>query len=107
MPPLSSSLHLTTTSTTAIPPFRPIFPPSQTFVLLDQSLWIDGTSSFPQPQEHTFPHCQRTQTLVHEVRDEMRFMFNHILDRLNHLANQKSCNGDCKFKQLWVSGNID
>ncbi|GJT84293.1 hypothetical protein Tco_1058635 [Tanacetum coccineum] len=48
MPPLTSSLHLTTTSTTTIPPFRPIFPPSQTFVPHDQSLCIDETSSFPQ-----------------------------------------------------------
>ncbi|GJV24809.1 hypothetical protein Tco_1377504 [Tanacetum coccineum] len=50
MPPLPTSLHHNTISTTAILPFRPIFPPSQTFVPLDQSLWIDGTSSFPQSQ---------------------------------------------------------
>ncbi|GJY58345.1 hypothetical protein Tco_0458237 [Tanacetum coccineum] len=37
-PPLPSSLHFTSNSTTAIPPFRPIFPPSNIFVPLDQSL---------------------------------------------------------------------
>nr|GEW24697.1 hypothetical protein [Tanacetum cinerariifolium] len=52
MPP---SFHLTTTSTTTLPPFRPTLPPSSTFVPLDQSLLMEGPSR-PQPQEHSCPH---------------------------------------------------
>ncbi|GKD96515.1 hypothetical protein Tco_1380412 [Tanacetum coccineum] len=88
-PSFYPSTTFQTLQTSTIPPFRPILPPSQTFVLLDQSLWVEGPSSIPQPHEHTCPYCQRTQTLIHEVQYEMRFMLNHILNRLNHLANQK------------------
>ncbi|GJU27604.1 hypothetical protein Tco_1166225 [Tanacetum coccineum] len=42
-----------TLQTSTIPLFRPILPPSHTFVPLNQSLWIKGPSSIPQPQEHT------------------------------------------------------
>ncbi|GKF34995.1 hypothetical protein Tco_0108195, partial [Tanacetum coccineum] len=53
MPPLSSYPITTfqTFQTSTIPLFRPILPPSQTFIPLDQSLWIDGPSSIPQTQE--------------------------------------------------------
>ncbi|GJR03916.1 hypothetical protein Tco_0526900 [Tanacetum coccineum] len=73
------------TTSTQIPPFRTSLHPSSIFVPRDQSLWIEDP---PRPQEHTCPHCQRTETIVKNLQDEMRFMLNHILDRLNHLANQ-------------------
>ncbi|GJU60067.1 hypothetical protein Tco_1237833 [Tanacetum coccineum] len=76
-----------TTTSTQIPPFRSSLPPSSTFVPLDQSLWIENP---PRPQVYTCPHCQRTETIVNNFQDEMRFMLNHILDRLNHLSNQLS-----------------
>ncbi|GJZ63407.1 hypothetical protein Tco_0619828 [Tanacetum coccineum] len=77
--PSLSSLPPTTFQTTSIPPFRPHLRPPQTFIPLDQSLWIEGPSSIPPYQEHNCPHCQHTQSLIHEVRDKMRFMLNHIL----------------------------
>ncbi|GKE24609.1 hypothetical protein Tco_1436121 [Tanacetum coccineum] len=74
-----------TTTSTQIPPFRTTFPPSSTFASLDQSLWIKDPH---RPQVHTCPHCQRTETIINNFQDEMTFMLNHILDRLNHLSNQ-------------------
>ncbi|GKC73423.1 hypothetical protein Tco_1119306 [Tanacetum coccineum] len=41
---------------------------------LDQSFYITLSSTTLKTQEHICLHCQRTQTLIHEVRDEMRFM---------------------------------
>ncbi|GJR81493.1 MAK10-like protein [Tanacetum coccineum] len=70
--PLPSSFHFTAITITTIPPFRPIIPPSNTCVPLDQALWIEGPSSFPQPQDHLCPHYLKTQTTVHEFQDEMR-----------------------------------
>ncbi|GKC16631.1 hypothetical protein Tco_1013413 [Tanacetum coccineum] len=55
--PIPPSFHFTTTSTTTIPPFRPILPPSNTFIPFDNSLWIEGPSSLPQSREHSCPHC--------------------------------------------------
>ncbi|GJU18911.1 hypothetical protein Tco_1146877 [Tanacetum coccineum] len=75
-----------TTSTTTIPPFRTSLLPSSTFVPLDQSLWIKDP---PRPQEHTCSHCQRTKTIINNLQNEMRFMLNYILERLDHLSNQK------------------
>ncbi|GKC88953.1 hypothetical protein Tco_1149602 [Tanacetum coccineum] len=88
LPPPSSLPPITfsTLQTSFIPPFQPHLPPPQTFIPLNQSLWIDGPSSIPPSHEHTCPYCRHTQTLIHEVRDEMHFMLNHILE---HLTNQK------------------
>ncbi|GJW77996.1 hypothetical protein Tco_0139678 [Tanacetum coccineum] len=80
--------HFTTNSTTTKPPFRSSLPPSSTFVPLDQSLWIEGPP-IPSPQEQTCPHCQRTETIIDNLQNEMRFMLNHLLKRLNHLSNQQ------------------
>ncbi|GJR17147.1 hypothetical protein Tco_0965674 [Tanacetum coccineum] len=70
-----------------IPPFRTSLPSSSTFVPLNQSLGIEG-HSIPSPQEHTCPHCQCTKTIVNNFQNEIRFMLNHILERLNHLSSQ-------------------
>nr|GEV98553.1 hypothetical protein [Tanacetum cinerariifolium] len=58
------------------------------------------TSTFPPlppvGSNHPFPmlthemfceHCQRTQVIVDNLQDEMRFILNHILDRLNVLSH--------------------
>ncbi|GKE54696.1 hypothetical protein Tco_1489852 [Tanacetum coccineum] len=42
----------------------------------------------PLPHETFCKHCQRTQVIIHELRDEMRFLLNHILDCLNTLTYQ-------------------
>ncbi|GJY39876.1 hypothetical protein Tco_0426240 [Tanacetum coccineum] len=80
---LNASSNHTTTTTSQIPPLPPLpshIPPPQTFMPLDKSLWIDEPSSQPPQLEHTYVHCHHTQTLIHEVRDEMRFIFHHILE---------------------------
>ncbi|GJU78690.1 hypothetical protein Tco_1275760 [Tanacetum coccineum] len=41
--------------------------PPQTFITLDQSLWIDEPSFQQQQHEHTCAHCLHTQHLIHEV----------------------------------------
>nr|GEU99460.1 hypothetical protein [Tanacetum cinerariifolium] len=51
--PIPPSSYFTTTFITATPPFRPILPPSNTFIPVDHSLWMEGPSSLPQPQEHS------------------------------------------------------
>ncbi|GKA06279.1 hypothetical protein Tco_0685503 [Tanacetum coccineum] len=58
-----------TTTSTQIPPFGTSLPPSSIFAPLDQSLWIENP---PRPQVHTCPHCQRTETIVTNLQDEMR-----------------------------------
>ncbi|GJW25960.1 hypothetical protein Tco_0039771 [Tanacetum coccineum] len=74
-----------TTTSTQIPPFRTSLSSSSIFSPLDQSLWIENPH---RPQVYTCPYCQRTKTIVTNLQDEMRFMLNHILDLLDHLANQ-------------------
>ncbi|GJS56436.1 hypothetical protein Tco_0629798 [Tanacetum coccineum] len=74
-----------TTTSTQIPPFGISLSSSSIFSLLDQSLWIENPH---RPQVHTCPHCQRTKAIVTNLQDEMRFMLNHIIDRLDHLTNQ-------------------
>ncbi|GKD06312.1 hypothetical protein Tco_1181286 [Tanacetum coccineum] len=86
-PQMPPPIHFTATSTTSILPFRTSLPPSSTFVPLDQSLWIEGPPH-SQPQEHTCPKCQRTETIINNLQNEMRFMLNHILEHLNNLSNQ-------------------
>ncbi|GJX20539.1 hypothetical protein Tco_0223216 [Tanacetum coccineum] len=95
LPPFTTTLsqipsphYFTTTSTTTMPPFRSSLTPSSTLVPLDQSLWIEGPP-IPPLQEHTYPHCQRTETIVNNLQNEIGFMLNHILERLNHLSNQQ------------------
>nr|GEV06174.1 ribonuclease H-like domain-containing protein [Tanacetum cinerariifolium] len=65
-----------TITSTQIPHFRTSLPPSSTFVPLDQSLWIKDS---PRPQVHICPQCQRTETIINNLQDEMRFTLNHIL----------------------------
>nr|GEW46457.1 hypothetical protein [Tanacetum cinerariifolium]GEX32322.1 hypothetical protein [Tanacetum cinerariifolium] len=42
----------------------------------------------PLPHETFCEHCQRTQVIVNDLRDELRFILNHILERLTTLAHQ-------------------
>ncbi|GKE42240.1 hypothetical protein Tco_1469524, partial [Tanacetum coccineum] len=95
-PQMPPPFYFTSSSTTTIPPFRPSLPPLSTFYPLDQSLWMEGPVN-SQPQEHTCPHCQRTETLVNNLQNEMRFMLNHILECLNHISNHQPLDGDCKL----------
>nr|GEW77936.1 hypothetical protein [Tanacetum cinerariifolium] len=79
---IQNTQNTITTTTSQTPPLPPYLPPTQTFIPLDQSLWIDGPSLQPSRIKHTYDHCQRSQTLTHEVHDEMRFMFHHIVEHL-------------------------
>ncbi|GKB86545.1 hypothetical protein Tco_0958817 [Tanacetum coccineum] len=66
VPPLPSTLPPT------LPPLPPLGP-NNPFPLLTHEMFYD--------------HFQRTQVIVDNLRDEMRFILNYILDRLNVLAH--------------------
>ncbi|GJU27398.1 hypothetical protein Tco_1166019 [Tanacetum coccineum] len=55
-----------------LPPLSPLGP-NNPFPLLTHEMFCE--------------HCQRTQVVVDNLRDEMRFFLNHILDRLNVLTH--------------------
>nr|GEU69667.1 copia protein [Tanacetum cinerariifolium] len=60
-----------------LPPLPPQLPP------------VGSNNAFPILTHEMFcEHCQRTQVLVNDLREEMRFILNHILERLNILAHQ-------------------
>ncbi|GKA89846.1 retrovirus-related pol polyprotein from transposon TNT 1-94 [Tanacetum coccineum] len=70
LPPTLPPIPMTLPST--LPPLPPLGP-NNTFPLLTHEMFCD--------------HCQRTQVIVDNLRDEMHFILNHILDRLNVLAH--------------------
>nr|GEU37203.1 hypothetical protein [Tanacetum cinerariifolium] len=58
--------------TSTFPPFLPLGP-NNTFPLLTHEMFYD--------------HCQKTQVIIDNLQDEMQFILNHILDRLNVLSH--------------------
>ncbi|GJZ00527.1 hypothetical protein Tco_0517956 [Tanacetum coccineum] len=62
------------------PPLPPMPPhllplrPNNPFLVLTREMFCD--------------HCQRTQVIVNDLREEMRFILNHILERLDVLSKQ-------------------
>ncbi|GJY35510.1 hypothetical protein Tco_0420888 [Tanacetum coccineum] len=50
-----------------LPPIPPYFPPPNTLLPLDQSIWINGLPPPPIRHEHLCEHCQRTQAIAYEV----------------------------------------
>ncbi|GJR79408.1 hypothetical protein Tco_0150193 [Tanacetum coccineum] len=73
------------TASIQTPPFDPSFPPPSTFGPIDQTLWLEQP---PKPQDHTCPHCQKTETIINNFQTETRFMLNRILERLNHILSK-------------------
>ncbi|GJZ72242.1 hypothetical protein Tco_0636093 [Tanacetum coccineum] len=70
-----------------LPPQLPTFPqnPPSNFPSLPP---LGPNNPFPLLTHEMFcEHCQRTQVVVDNLRDEMRFILNHILDRLNVLTH--------------------
>ncbi|GJU33212.1 hypothetical protein Tco_1176801 [Tanacetum coccineum] len=66
-----------------LPPLPPQLPP-----LPPQLPPLGPNNPFPMLTHEMFcDHCQRTQVIVDNLRDKMRFILNHILDRLNVLAH--------------------
>ncbi|GJY53829.1 hypothetical protein Tco_0445493 [Tanacetum coccineum] len=66
-----------------LPPLPPQLPP-----LPLQLPPIGPNNPFPMLTHEMFcNHCQCTQVIVDNLRDEMRFILNHIQDRLNVLAH--------------------
>ncbi|GKE38903.1 hypothetical protein Tco_1462308 [Tanacetum coccineum] len=51
------------------PPQLPPLGPNNPFPLLTHEMFCD--------------HCQRTQVIINDLRDEMKFIINHILERLD------------------------
>nr|GEU88817.1 hypothetical protein [Tanacetum cinerariifolium] len=74
------------------PPLPPLPPQLLTFSLNPPSNFpplppLGPNNPFPLLTREIFcEHCQRTQVAVDNLRDEMRFILNNILDRLNVLA---------------------
>ncbi|GKB58048.1 copia protein [Tanacetum coccineum] len=69
-----------------LPPQLPSFPqnPPSNFPPLPP---LGPNNLFPLlTHEMFYEHCQRTQMVVDNLQDEMRFILNHILDRLNVLT---------------------
>ncbi|GKE82328.1 hypothetical protein Tco_1552328 [Tanacetum coccineum] len=68
------------------PPLPAMEPPL--LPLPPQILPLRPNNPFPMLTHEMFcDHCQRTQVIVDHLHDEMRFILNHILDRLNVLAH--------------------
>ncbi|GJT33758.1 hypothetical protein Tco_0756286 [Tanacetum coccineum] len=66
------------------PPFS-LLPPQ----LLPHSQLTWSTNDLPLLTHKIFcEHCQRTQVIINDLRDEMRFILNHILECLNALTHQ-------------------
>ncbi|GKC82069.1 hypothetical protein Tco_1137786 [Tanacetum coccineum] len=67
------------------PPPLTLPPPPSNFTPL---LPLGPNNPFPMlTHEMFYDHCQRTQVIVDNLLDEMRFILNHILDHLNVLAH--------------------
>nr|GEU66316.1 hypothetical protein [Tanacetum cinerariifolium] len=65
-----------------LPAMKPLLPP-----LLPHLLPLGPNKPFLMLTHEMFcDHCQRTQVIIENLRDEMPFILNHILDRLNVLA---------------------
>ncbi|GJR28137.1 hypothetical protein Tco_1104369 [Tanacetum coccineum] len=72
LPPLPPQLPTFSKNPPSNFPLLPPLGPNNPFYLLTREIFYE--------------HCQRTQVVVDNLRDEMRFILNHILDRLNVLA---------------------
>ncbi|GJZ10478.1 hypothetical protein Tco_0545237 [Tanacetum coccineum] len=72
-------------TSTQTPLFGAPFPPPSTFGPLDQSLWLEQP---PKPQDHTCPHCLKTESIINNFQTETRFMLNHVLERINDISNR-------------------
>ncbi|GJU89622.1 hypothetical protein Tco_1302045 [Tanacetum coccineum] len=84
-PPRSSfeSIKRLANQTPPLPAMEPPLPP-----LPPHLLPIGPNNPYPILTHEMFcEHCQRTQVIVDNLHDEMRFIVNHILDRLNVLAH--------------------
>ncbi|GJU06196.1 hypothetical protein Tco_1122626 [Tanacetum coccineum] len=75
----------------SVPDFMDIEPPLPPLSLqlppLLQPMWSNDILP-PLPHKIFCEHCQRTQVTVNDLRDEIRFILNHILDCLNTLTHQ-------------------
>ncbi|GJZ67564.1 hypothetical protein Tco_0630804 [Tanacetum coccineum] len=88
IPPINSSLPSPTSDMEPpIPPFQPQCSPNlpSNFPPLPP---LGPNNPFPMLTHEMFcEHCQRTQAIVDNFQGEVRFILNHILDRLNVLAH--------------------
>ncbi|GKD46256.1 hypothetical protein Tco_1270901 [Tanacetum coccineum] len=88
IPPIDSSIPSPTPDMEPpIPPFPPQCSPNlpSNFPPLPP---LGPNNPFPMLTHEMFcEHCQRTQAIVDNLQGEVRFILNHILDRLNVLAH--------------------
>ncbi|GJV00079.1 hypothetical protein Tco_1329349 [Tanacetum coccineum] len=66
------------------PPLPPL-PPQ--LLPLSQSMWSNDILP-PLTHKTFYQHCLRTQVIINDFRNKMRFILNHILDRLTTLTHQ-------------------
>ncbi|GKA16759.1 hypothetical protein Tco_0696596 [Tanacetum coccineum] len=90
IPPMNSSFPSPTPKLEPTPPPLPPQclppPPPQISPLLP----LGPNNPFPLLTHEMFcEHCQRTQVLIDNLQGEMRFILNHILDRLNVIHLKK------------------
>ncbi|GJX44093.1 retrovirus-related pol polyprotein from transposon TNT 1-94 [Tanacetum coccineum] len=88
IPPINSTFPSPTPEIEPTPPPLPPHclppPPSQ----LPPLLPLGPNNPFPLLTHEMYcEHCQRTQVLVDNLQGEMRFILNHILDRLNVITH--------------------
>ncbi|GJS49941.1 hypothetical protein Tco_0600062 [Tanacetum coccineum] len=76
---------LTPSTPDVMEPPLPFLPPQ--LAPQSQSMW--SNDDFPSVTHEKFcEHCQMTQVIGNDLRDEMRFILNHILERLTTLTHQ-------------------
>ncbi|GKB78365.1 hypothetical protein Tco_0945260 [Tanacetum coccineum] len=81
-----------------LPPQLPPLGPNNPFLLLTHEIFCD--------------HYQRTQVIVNDLREEMRFILNHILERLDVLSKQGEACAKlaniffCSITSLWMSHSL-
>ncbi|GJZ46478.1 hypothetical protein Tco_0594074, partial [Tanacetum coccineum] len=88
IPPINSTFPSLTLEIEPTPPPLPPHclppPPSQLSPLPP----LGPNNPFPLLTHEMYcEHCQRTQVLVDNLQGEMRFILNHILDRLNVITH--------------------
>ncbi|GJX21669.1 hypothetical protein Tco_0226114 [Tanacetum coccineum] len=88
IPPMNSSFPSPTPELEPTPPPLPpqcLPPPPPQFPPLPP---LGPNNPFPLLTHEMFcEHCQRTQVLIDNLQGEMRFILNHILDRLNVITH--------------------
>ncbi|GJR76843.1 hypothetical protein Tco_0089208 [Tanacetum coccineum] len=110
-PPRSSfeSIECLANQPSPLPAMEPLLPPlpPQLPPLPPQLPPIGPNNPFPMLTREMFcDHCQRTQVIVDNLRDEMRLILNHILDRKEDGDDVVGSSMEVKVRCSGSSGSI-